>query len=119
MGSVTIFEGNPAMLNWELEKRKIEEKALEEHARLSKLFNEDRLTFERERKRMIQEVINGAKDEEQKKRLRSLQKSWDDKMKKAGSKHNRFVLAQHLFWKHIDEKWNPALREYSRSLKKT
>lgn len=104
-------------MNWKQETKDIKIKALEEHARLNKLFKEDRFAFERERKRMIDEVINSARDEEQKERLKALQKSWDDKMKKAGSKHNRLVIAQHLFWKHVEEKWNPALQDYSHLLK--
>ena len=104
------------MSNWGEEKKEIEKKALAEHDRLNRLFREDRLAFERERKKMIDEVIDSARDDEQKEKLRLLQKSWDDKMKKAGSKHNRLVIAQHLFWKHIEEKWNPALQGYSRLL---
>ena len=96
---------------------KVKKKALEEHERLNKLFRENRFAFERERKRMIDEIINNAESEEQREKLRALQDSWDNRMKKAGSKHNRLILAQHLFWKHIDEKWNPALQEYSRALK--
>ena len=105
-------------LNWENEKDRIRKRAVEEHSRLSKLFREDRLSFERERKRMIDEVIHRAKNEEQRERLRNMQKSWDNKMKKAGSEHNRFVIAQHLFWKHVDEVWNPSIQDFSRFLKK-
>lgn len=105
------------ILNWEKEKDQVKKRAMEEHSRLSKLFKEDRLSFERERKKMIDEVIHSAKDEEQRERLRCLQKSWDNKMRKAGSRHNRFVIAQHLFWKHFDEIWNPSIQEYSRFLK--
>jgi sulfite reductase alpha subunit-like flavoprotein len=105
------------MLNWEKEKDQIKKEALEEHTRLSRLFKEDRLSFERERKKMIDDVIHSANSEEQRERLRNMQKSWDNKMKKAGSKHNRFVMAQHLFWKHVDEVWNPSIQEFSRFLK--
>ncbi len=112
-------QGEEAVENTESgEKRsEIREAALEEHARLHRLFKEDRLSFERERKRMIDEVINSAPDEEQRNRLRSLQESWDRKMRSAGSQHNRFVIAQHLFWKHVNEVWHPSLQEYSRILK--
>ena len=103
-------------LNWDKEREEIEKKAMEEHSRLSRLFKEDRFSFERERKRMIEEVIDGAVDEDQKKRLREMQDSWDRKMKKAGSRHNRFVLAQHLFWEHVNKRWNPSLQEFSRIL---
>ncbi|MBW1672621.1 MAG: hypothetical protein JRJ45_03075, partial [Deltaproteobacteria bacterium] len=52
-------------LKWEQEKEKREKESLEKHARLSKLFKEDRFAFERERKRMIDEIINSVEDEEQ------------------------------------------------------
>ena len=39
--------------DWENERELIQEEALREHSRLHKLFKEDRLSFERERKRMI------------------------------------------------------------------
>ena len=105
------------ILDWDTQREEIKKRAIEEHTRLNKLFKEDRLSFERERKSMIDEVINNAKTQEQKDRLRSMQDSWDRRMKRAGSKHNRLVIAQHLFWKHIDEKWNPMLQEFSRILK--
>ena len=104
---------NMKKFKWEEERDAIRKRALEEHARLHKLFMEDRLSFERERKRLINEVINGAKDDEQKNGLMALQKSWDKKMRKAGSEHNRLVIAQHLFWKHIDEIWNPSIQRFS------
>ena len=97
-------------LRWKEEKVEREKEALERHARLSGLFREDRLAFERERKRMIDEVINSAEDEEQKNRLRALQEHWDEKMRGAGSRHNRFVLAQTIFWEHFNEIWNPAIQ---------
>ena len=50
-------------------KDKREQKALERHARLSRLFKDDRFAFERERKRMIDEVICRAGDEKQRDRL--------------------------------------------------
>ena len=55
-------------LKWEKEKEKREKESLEKHARLSKLFKEDRFAFERERKRMIDEIINSVEDEDQKDR---------------------------------------------------
>lgn len=103
--------------SWEKDRDEMRKEALEEHARLHKLFLEDRLAFERERKRMVDDVINSAKDEEQRRKLRALQDSWDHQMKKAGSIHNRFVLAQHLFWKHFNEIWCPSMQKYNRILK--
>jgi hypothetical protein len=94
---------------WNRNKEKREASALESHARLSRLFREDRLAFERERKRLIDEVIDQARDEEQKKRLIALQESWNKKMRRAGSEHNRFVLAQTFFWEHFHERWVPAI----------
>ena len=96
---------------WAKEKEKIRRESLEEHARLSELFREDRFAFERERKRRIEEIINSARDEAEKKRLRTLQDSWNKKMRNAGSRHNRFVLAQSLFWEHFYEVWQQALEQ--------
>ena len=98
---------------WEDKKEERKKKALKEHERLSKLFRENRFAFERERKRMIDEIINSAKDEELRDRLRDMQRSWDKKMKGAGSEHNRFVLAHALFWKHLHEVWQPAIQKFS------
>ena len=103
-------------LNWQKEKQKIEKESLERHARLSKLFKKDRLSFERERKRMIDEIINSTDDEEQRKTLRDLQTSWDKRMRGAGSSHNRFVLAQSFFWSHFHETWHPAIQQFDSSL---
>ncbi len=97
---------------WEEEKEKREEEALAEHARLSRLFREDRFGFERERKRMIDEIINSAKDEAEKNRLRALNDSWVRTFKNAGSRHNRFVMAQSLFWEHFHEVWQPTMEHF-------
>ena len=97
-------------LDWEKGRQERQRKALENHARLSRLFKEDRLAFQREQKRMIDEVINSIEDEEQRNRLRAFQESWDKKMREAGSKHNRFVLAQTLFWEHFHKIWHPTIK---------
>ena len=99
-------------LRWKEQKAEREKRSLERHARLSSLFREDRLAFERERKSMIDEVINSAEDEELRNRLRALQECWDKKMRGAGSRHNRFVLAQTIFWEHFNEVWHPAIRKF-------
>ena len=101
------------ILNWQEEREKIRKEALEEHARLHKLFVEDRLSFERERKRMIDNVINSAEDEELRQALKALQADWDRKMRGAGSRHNRVVLAQTFFWDHFHEKWYPAVQKFN------
>ncbi len=100
-------------LKWQKEKEKREKASLERHARLSRLFKKDRLAFEREKKEMIDDLINGVKDEDQRSRLRALQASWDKKMRGAGSNHNRFILAQTFFWEHFHEVWHPAIQKYN------
>jgi len=102
--------------NWEEERKKIKENAIAEHERLTKLFKENRFAFELERKRMINEVIEGARTEAQKRKLRAIQDSWDKTMEKAGSKFNRLVLAQHIFWEHVNNTWNPSIQECNREL---
>ena len=89
-----------------------ERKWLEEHDRLSRLFKEDRLTFERERKRRIDKAIGRNRSRTGRIRLRQLQNNWDAILKHAGSEHNRFVLIQMLFWNQVREVWCPALHNY-------
>lgn len=99
-------------LNWTEEREKIREEALERHERLHSLFVEDRLSFERERKKAIDELISRAGNEEMKQKMRAWQSAWDKKMRHAGSNENRFVLARSLFWEHFHEVWNPAIQEF-------
>ncbi len=96
------------------ERRK---KWAEEHDRLSRLFVEDRLTFERERKRRIEKTITGGHSAAAKIRLRELQKNWDKILTRAGSPHNRFVLIQMLFWNQVRDVWSPALNDYENRLR--
>ena len=98
-------------LNWEKDQELREEQALEEHARLHRLFKENRFAFELERKQAIEAVIQSARTEEMKERLRALQASWDHTMKHAGPKENRLVLAKTLFWDHFHQVWTPAIRQ--------
>ena len=97
----------------EEEKEQRRQESLERHSQLHRLFVDDRLGFERERKRMLDEFFDGIEDEEMKTRLRALQKAWDRRLKHAGSAHNRFVLAQTFFWEHFFDSWFPAVREFS------
>lgn len=90
---------------------------IEEHERLSRLFSEDRLTFERERKRRIEKTINRSHSTKAKTRLRELQNNWDNILKHAGSDHNRFVLIQMLFWNQVRDVWTPAVNSYEKRLK--
>jgi hypothetical protein len=100
-------------LNWAEEKEKIRKEALERHERLHRLFVEDRLAFERERRNAVNDLINSAEDPEQREKLRAFQESWDRKMRHAGSRENRFVLAQTFFWEHFHEVWEPSIKEFS------
>jgi len=101
----------------ETEKQKREKKVLERHDQLHRLFTKNRLSFEMERKRIIDEFFQDIKDEELKKKLRQLQATWDKSMKNASSEHNRFVLAKKMFWDHFHENWNPAINELDSLLK--
>jgi len=94
-------------------------KWLAEHERLSKLFIEDRLSFERERKRRIDKTINRSRSATGQLRLRELQRNWDNILRHAGSEHNRFVLIQMLFWNQVRDVWTPALKRYERKLSRT
>jgi hypothetical protein len=101
---------------WADNREQREKEAIEEHERLHKLFKENRFAFELERKRAIEKIINSARTEQEKERLRALQASWDHKIKNAGSKDNRFILAQTLFWDHFNNVWTPAIQQLSMSL---
>lgn len=100
-------------LNWAEERERIRKEALEEHERLHRLFIEDRLSFERERKQAIDNLINSQEDPEARRRMRELQSTWDRRMRNAGSRQNRFVLAQTFFWEHFHDVWHPAIKEFN------
>lgn len=104
------------MSSWAEEKEKRRTQSLEKHARLSALFREDRFAFERERKKMIEEAIQLAEDKEIQKSLRSIQASWERRMKGAGSDHNRLVLSKCFFWEHFHEVWQPNIQQLNRLL---
>ena len=105
-------------IDGEKEREESHKEALENHERLHKLFVENRFLFEQEKKRLTEEVINNAKSGKQKEKLNTLQKSWDDKMKKAGSNQNRLVLAKHILMKHMEEVWNPSIKELGETLQR-
>ncbi len=87
------------------------------HKRMARLFVEDRLAFERERKRLLDEFFDSVENEDIRRRLRSVQTSFEEKMKHAGSAHNRFVLTQLLFRNHILQTWQPAIEKMNALLK--
>ena len=105
-----------ACLKWQEEKEERKQRALANHDRLHALYVHDRLAFERERKKAIDALINSAGDERLREALRRQQKTWDQRMKNAGSSHNRFVLAQSFFWEHFFETWLPAMQRFSKTL---
>lgn len=92
-------------------------KSLNWHNRMARLFVEDRLAFERERKMLLDDFFNSIKDEAKRRRLRAMQASFDQKMNHAGSDHNRFILAQTIFWDHFYDVWQPGIQKMSALLK--
>ena len=102
---------------WEEETEQRKEEYLQRHAKMSRLFVEDRLSFERERKRLLDEFFNSVEDEDMRARLRALQASFEKRMKNAGHALNRFVLAQTFFWDHFHNVWQPGLERMNDQLK--
>ena len=98
-------------MNWAESKEQRENEAVEEHECLHKLFKENRFAFELERKRAIEKIINSARTEQEKEKLRALQAGWDNRLKNAGTKDNRFIMAQTMFWDHFNNVWTPAIQE--------
>ena len=85
------------------------DQALAEHEEMSRLFKENRFKFELERKNAIEATINKVENKGHRKNLRQLQKKWDNILKNSGSRHNRFVLIQMLFWDQVNNNYRPAL----------
>jgi uncharacterized protein DUF3135 len=92
-----------------IEQEERERICLKEHDRLAELFQKDRLSFERERKRLIEDIIAAAPGEKYRANLTLMQLRVDKILGAAGSQHNRFVMMQTLFWDHIVNVWIPAL----------
>ena len=65
--------------------------------------------FELERKNAIEATINKVENKGHRKNLRQLQKKWDNILKNSGSRHNRFVLIQMLFWDQVNNNYRPTL----------
>lgn len=102
--------------NIQEERDREREASLRRHERLHRLFVEDRLSFERERKRLINEFFDSIEDQEKRDRMKALQDSWDKRMRNAGSAHNRLVLAKAFFWSHFHEVWHPAIQDLNAAL---
>lgn len=101
------------------EKFEREHEALNRHRELSRLFRENRFAFEKERRRMIQEVIDSAGNEKLRQKLIQIQSRWDKRMKEAGTPHNRFVLAKTFFWEHFFEVWYPEISRINQLLNRS
>ncbi len=97
-------------------KAKGKEEALKRHARLHKLYIEDRIAFEREKKKAINELLDSVQDDELKSKMKALQESWDTMMKKAGSGENRLMVAQTLFSTYCYEIWSPLIQKFNSAL---
>lgn len=89
---------------------------LDEHERLTALFREDRLSFERERKCLIEAAIAAAPDEKCKKKLTLQQQQLDKILQRAGSRQNRLAMMQALFWDHYVNEFLPALNRFIQEL---
>ncbi|HFC76991.1 MAG TPA: DUF3135 domain-containing protein [Candidatus Moranbacteria bacterium] len=102
---------NKNLFTEEAQKRRREE-ALEKHRYMAKLFREDRLAFERERKRLIREVINNAQSQELKEELTELQAVIDKRMKGAKNKYNRLIIIRMMLMDQVNQKFLPLLRGF-------
>ena len=92
------------------ERRKKE--ALEQHAKLAKMFREDRFSFELERKRLIGETINEM-PEKMRESMYSLQEKINKRLNNAGSPYNRMVLMNMMFRQQVLDVFLPALYSFS------
>lgn len=93
-----------------MNKEQIREEALENHKRLSDLFKKNRFMFELEAKKQVEDFINNA-PEEYRENLWKLHEQWKNTLKGAGSKHNRLVLASHMFNEQI-QRFNDCLKPF-------
>ncbi len=75
-----------------------------------RLYREDRFSFERERRRLIEENIAENHEKKVRDNLRAMQRDWDRILRGAGSGHNRFVMIQTIFWDHVVNVYLPVLR---------
>lgn len=85
------------------------------HDKMSKLFKEDPEAFEKETKKLTEELITSASPENQLK-LRLIQSKWDNMMNKGNDPHNRLVFAQSILINHLVEEFHPKMQEASQKL---
>jgi hypothetical protein len=94
---------------WEDRKKIWKQNSQAEHEQMSKLFRENRFSFELERKKQISACINNARNQEKKEELQRIQNNLDRILNNSGSEYNRFVLMQMLFWDQVTGKYSPLL----------
>lgn len=92
-----------------IDKEEIRKNAEKEHKRLSDLYRENPFCFEKEKRRLIREVIDSAPEYMQED-LKEFQKKIDEELKKGG-RQNRFAVIQSLFWNHFFDVWKPTFDE--------
>ncbi len=85
---------------------------------LATLFREDRLAFERERRRLIREAIDSYEDEKIRAGLERQQQLLDRALRGSGSAENRLALIRALFWDQVVNRFLPALDGTSGCIKK-
>ncbi len=93
------------------------QQSAEEHERLAALFREDRLAFERERRRLIKDTIARYDDKDLRDSLERQQQLLDRALRGSGSPENRLSLISALFWDQVINRFLPALDGTSRRIK--
>ena len=93
-----------------MNREKIREEALEKHKKMSDLFKKNRFMFELEAKKEVEDFINSA-PKEYRETLWKLHEQWKNTLKGAGSKHNRLVLARHIFNEQV-QRFNDCLKPF-------
>ncbi len=91
-------------------REKSQQQDMDEIEKLATLFREDRLGFERERRRLIRETIEGYEDRRLREALEKQQRHLDRVLRKSGSSQNRLSLIQALFWDQVVNRFIPALQ---------
>ncbi len=103
------------MEKFEDHREKSEKEALEKHKFMSELYKKNRFMFEIEAKKEIEALIKSAPEEYQS-WLRETQEYWNNKMKNAGSKHNRLVLAEQVLMSQFVNVFQPAVKNAETAL---
>ena len=94
-----------------------EREAINQHNEWSELYRRDPEAFEKKRQEMVEETIRSAPPYMQLK-LRALQARFEKRMRTAGCKENRLVIAHSMLMEMFLEQFNPALQQAAGSLKK-